>query len=56
MQSGWRNETSEHQGSTTHTELFFEYSALIVVRRRASRTQRALSDALWALVERLDRG
>jgi hypothetical protein len=29
--------------------LFFEYSALIVIRR-----QRGLTDALWALVDRLD--
>ena len=53
MQSGWRNYPPEHHDSTTHTELFFEYSALIVVRRRAGRVQRELSDALWALIERL---
>ena len=34
MQSGWRNHPPEHQDGTPHTELFFEYSALIVVRRR----------------------
>ena len=56
MQSGWRNHPPEHQDGTPHTELFFEYSALIVVRRRAGRMPRELSDALWALVERLDRG
>ena len=56
MQSGWQNHPPEQQDGTTHTELFFEYSALIVVRRRrAERAQAKLSDALWALVERLDR-
>ena len=55
MQSGWRNHPPEQQDGTTHTELFFEYSALIVVRRRAERAQAKLSDALWPLIERLDR-
>jgi hypothetical protein len=55
MQSGWRNHPPEHQDDTPHTELFFEYSALIVVRHRAGGVQRNLSEALWALVERLDR-
>ena len=44
MQSGWRNDSPEHQDGTTHTELFFEYSALIVVRRRAERVQAELSE------------
>jgi hypothetical protein len=52
MQSGWRDHKSEH--CSTVTELFFEYSALIVIRRQRGQRQRGLTDALWALVDRLD--
>jgi hypothetical protein len=55
MQSGWRQHPPSEDDGTTFTELFFEYSALIVVRRQRRQVGRDLTDALWALVERLDR-
>lgn len=53
MQTGWRDHTPED--GSTFTEVFFEYSALIVVRRQRGQRQSDLIDALWALVERLER-
>jgi hypothetical protein len=55
MQSGWRDQPPSSDERSTFTELFFEYSALIVIRRDGHRGQRELTDAIWALVERLDR-
>ena len=55
MQTGWRDRPPRDADESTFTELFFEYSALIVVRRGRRRPQRELNDALWALVERLGR-
>ena len=55
MQSGWRNETPSPDRDSTVTELFFEYSALIVIRRGGRRSERQLTEAIWALVDRLDR-
>lgn len=53
MQTGWRDQVRED--GSTFTQVFFEYSALIVVRRQRAQRQRDLTDALWALVERLER-
>ena len=55
MQTGWRDETSSADRDSTATELFFEYSALIVIRRGARRSERKLTEAIWALVDRLHR-
>jgi hypothetical protein len=55
MQSGWRDQTPSADHDSTVTALFFEYSALIVIRRGARRRERQLTEAIWALVERLDR-
>jgi hypothetical protein len=52
MQSGWREEPNPREGAT-FTELFFEHSALIVIRRGLRRSERELTEAIWALVERL---
>lgn len=53
MQSGWRDHPPSGADEAPFTEVFFEYSALIIVRRRRGRTQRDLADAMWALVEQL---
>ena len=55
MQTGWRDNAQHSDDNSTFTELFFEYSALIVIRRDQRRSPRELIDAIWALVERLDR-
>jgi hypothetical protein len=55
MQSGWRQHPPNQNDGSTYTELSFEYSALIVTRRRSGRPQRELIDARWALVDRLGR-
>jgi hypothetical protein len=55
MQSGWRDDPPHAREDSTFTELFFEYSALIVIRRGRRRSERELTEAAWALVERLDR-
>jgi hypothetical protein len=52
MQTGWQDRASEN--GSTHTQLFFEYSALIVTRRQHRQPDRQLTDALWAVVDRLD--
>jgi hypothetical protein len=54
MQSGWRHQPPSSDDET-FTEIFFEYSALIVIRRERRRGHRDLTDAIWALIERLDR-
>jgi hypothetical protein len=55
MQTAWRDQPPRDGEGSSFTELFFEYSALIVVRRRRRHLQRELNDALWAVVERLGR-
>ena len=55
MQTGWRQHPPNENDGSTFTELSFEYSALIVTRRRTGQSQRELTDALWALVDRLGR-
>lgn len=54
MQTAWRDQRPSDGRRSSFTELFFEYSALIVVRRTRRGLQRELNDALWELVERLD--
>jgi hypothetical protein len=55
MQTGWYQHPPNEADGSTFTELSFEYSALIVTRRRGDPPQRELTDALWALVNRLGR-
>jgi len=55
MQTAWQDQPPRDVEGSSFTELFFEYSALIVVRRGRRQLQRELNDALWALVERLGR-
>jgi hypothetical protein len=55
MQCGSRQHPPSENDGSTFTELSFEYSALIVTRRRSGRLQGELIDALWALVDRLGR-
>ena len=54
MQTAWQDHPSRDAKEPPFKELFFEYSALIVVRRRRREVERELVDALRALVERLD--
>ena len=54
MQSGWRDNPPNAEHASSFTELFFEYSALIVTRPKANRTRRELVNAIWALVEKLE--
>jgi hypothetical protein len=53
MQTGWREDPAGEANQPAFTELFFEYSALIVVRRRHRQLDAELVDALRALVDRL---
>ena len=55
IQTGWREHPPSSDDDSTLTELFFEYSALIVIRRERRRIEPELTDAIWALVDRLDR-
>jgi hypothetical protein len=55
MQTGWQRHPPNEDDGSTFTELSFEYSALIVTRRHSGPRPRELTDALWALVDRLDR-
>jgi hypothetical protein len=52
MQTGWQDQP-RNDNEPSFTQLFFEYSALIVVRRRRRQLDRDLIDALRALVESL---
>jgi hypothetical protein len=52
MQTGWQNHPPANTNEPSFTQLFFEYSALVVVRRRRQ-LERELVDALRALVDRL---
>jgi hypothetical protein len=54
MQTGWQDHPSRDAKEPPFKELFFEYSALIVVRRRRRQLDAELVDALRALVQRLD--
>lgn len=54
MQTGWQDHPPRNANQPSFTELFFEYSALIVVRRRRRQLDSELVDALRALVDRLD--
>jgi hypothetical protein len=53
MQTGWEDHPPRAANESAFTELFFEYSALIVIRRRDRGLERELVDALKALVKRL---
>jgi hypothetical protein len=53
MQTGWQDHPPSQANEPPFRELFFEYSALIVVRRRGRDVERELVDALQALVDRL---
>ena len=53
MQTGWQDHPSSETDEPPFRELFFEYSALIVVRRRRRQIDADLVDALQALVDRL---
>jgi len=55
MQTGWQQHPPNEDDGSTFTELSFDYSALIVTRRHSGPRPRELTDALWALVDRLDR-
>jgi hypothetical protein len=55
METGWHQHPPNENDGSRFTELSFEYSALIVTRHRSGRPQRELTDALWALVDRLGR-
>jgi hypothetical protein len=54
MQTGWRDQPPHDADQSSFTELFFEYSALIIIRRQRRQLPSELTEALWALVERLD--
>jgi hypothetical protein len=54
MQTGWQDHPSRNANEPPFKELFFEYSALIVVRHRRRHLEEELVDALRALVNRLD--
>jgi hypothetical protein len=53
MQTGWQDHPPAKANDASFTQLFFEYSALIVVRHRRRQLDRELVDALQALVDRL---
>jgi hypothetical protein len=55
MQTGWEDHPSRGANQPSFTQLFFEYSALIVVRRRRRQLDSELVDALRALVDHLGR-
>ena len=55
MPCGWEEQPASPEDGSRFTELLFEYSALVVIRRGLRQGQRELADAIWALVDKLDR-